>query len=212
MVLAAAAARSQEIDDESDLPDEHGSVDVLAEGEASIEQMESILESLVVSMQELTILAGDAGERIGQSDSRGGGFAGRLNVAKQLANELKQPAEQFEDRANEYFNLVEKADAAMQFIIESVISDPAELEANREFFSQVAALSDGAEEASVGMTQMLQGARDMRKISSVLASPSKAIARSINRIIKGNEMIESWGRRLVEIPGWNASDDGAGGE
>jgi hypothetical protein len=66
----------------------------------------------------------------------------------------------------------------------------------------VASLFGGAAEASVGMTQMLQGAREMREISTVLVSPSpKAIVRSINRIIKGNEVIESWRSRLVEILG-----------
>ena len=212
MDLAAAAARSQETDDEINLPDERGSVDVLAEGEASLEQMTSILESLVVSINEFGTLSNHAVERIGESDSRGGGFAGRLNVARQLANELKQPAEQFEDQANEYFDLVEKADAAMQFIIDNAISNPAELEANPEFFGHVVTLSEGATEASVGMTQMLQAAQDMRKISSVLVGPSKIIVRCINRIIKGNEIIKSWGNRLVEIPGWNESEDVADGE
>lgn len=189
--ISAAVAVSSEPDD-SDESEEPGFMDVLAEGEAAIGELTEVLERAGALMQETGGLAADAQGNVKESDARKGGFAGRLNVARQLATDLTPPAVALEIAATEFNAGIAKIDAMLRYIIARSTEEPAEAGEAQGFVRSVLGMIDASEQSEVGVRGMLTGAISLRKIARDLSPVSKMMERAMNQFLKGMGVISGW--------------------
>jgi hypothetical protein len=133
--MAAVAANSQQPDDDSD--DESvapGFMDILAEGEVAVVRMGEVMERFGQLMEEVAAISRDSTDEISASDSRGGGFGARLQIARRLATSLEPPAKEMDTLSDEYVSMVNAVDAAVGYIIGTVESEPGKLDEVRDYF------------------------------------------------------------------------------
>ncbi len=202
--LAEVAARSEaQEEDDSGEEASAGFIDILAEGEAAITRMTEILQRQAQLMEDLTAITTDTANEISASDTRGGGFAGRLQIARRLAAQLQSLSSEMDELSDEYVRKVDTMGAAVDYIIGTVESDPTTLDDAHEYFEGIVGMADAAEEAAVGLTSVLHGSRDMAKIARDLVPVSKILVRSITRFLSGNETIIGWRARIQALPGWD---------
>ena len=133
--MAAVAANSQQPDDDSD--DESvapGFMDILAEGEVAVVRMSEVMERFGQLMEEVAAISRDSTDEISASDSRGGGFGARLQIARRLATSLEPPAKEMDTLSDEYVSMVNAVGAAVGYIIGTVESEPGKLDEVRDYF------------------------------------------------------------------------------
>lgn len=204
--LSAAVAVSSEPDD-GDEADEPGFMDVLAEGEAALVEVTEVLGGAAALMEETGGLASDAQGKIAESDARNGGFAGRLNVARQLAKDLTPPAVALEEAATEFNAGIAKIDAMLQYVIARSAEEPAEAQG---FIRSVLSMIDASEASEVGVRGMLNGAITLRTIARDLSPVSKMMERAMNQFLRGMGVISGWREPLTGL--LEDDDEGEVGE
>ena len=198
--ISAAVVASYE-PEEADEPDEPGFVDVLAEGEAALGEVTEVLGRASQLMEEWGNIAVAASARIEESDARNGGFAGRLRIAVDLANELEPPARGMEEAAAEFNAGIGKMDAMLKYIIARASENPEEVTESQEFARGALGMIDAAEKSEEGIRGMLVGAVKLRKIAKVLAPVSKSVERAMNQLLRGTAVMLEWRGPLLEAFG-----------
>lgn len=189
-------------------------MDVLAEGEAAMAEVHEHLTSVAALMQEAGGLAQDAQARIAESDARRGGFAGRLGVAKELANQLAEPAAAMEEAAASFDESLATIDAMIQYIITRANGDAQEATDGREFFKSVLGMVAESDTAEDGIRGMLAAVVNLRRIARDLKPVSQTMERALNRVLGGMQTIHGWAaplRALVEDSQELPSEGNAGG-
>lgn len=205
--LAAVAVSSQQPDDDPDAESsEPGFIDILAEGEVAVVRMGEIMVRFGQLMEEVAAISRDATDEISASDSRGGGFGARLQIARNLAASLDPPGKEMDTLSDEYVSMVNTVGAAVGYIIGTVESDPGKLGDVRDYFALIVTMANSAEDSSVSLTGYAHSTRNLSKITRDLIPVAKLLSRSTNRIISGNEEIVGWRDRIRALPGW--ADDG----
>ena len=199
--VAAAVAASQRPDDDEGEPDEPGVVDILAEGEQSVVDMRDVLERASAYVVEVGNTTQGYKERVEASDAKGGGFAGRLRLTRELAAELKEPAQSLEEEAADFVSEVGKLDAMVRYIIgryREEEMDDAERASVRSFlYDNIIPFIDAAEGSEEGIRGMLRGVLTMRKSARDLTPVSKTLERALNQMLRGIAMFSEW-RSLIE--------------
>ncbi len=196
-----AAVQQSLTDDPDDLDslDEPGFMDLLADGESALTEVTEVLGRASAAMAETGTLSEAAGERTAQSDARGGGFGGRLLVARQLASDLRAPTEVLEISAGEFLERVQRMDAMMQYMFSRWQQDSSDVEDSREFAEGMLSLIDAAEDSESGINQMIQGTRTLRGIARDFNPVAKSIVVSLNRMLQGTAIIVAWREPLRTI-------------
>lgn len=194
--IALAVERSHAVDEVDEDVDEPGVVDMLAEGEAAIEEVSTTLAEMTGITKQIGQLMTESTERIHESDSKKKGFAGRVVVARELASSLAEPTSLFEEQANDYLGSVGKLDAMVNFILDRMEENPTEAEEGQPFLQSTRELVDAVDEIAVNLAKFREGAVGLRKLARDLAPASKTIERSLNRFIQGNTTISGWRGRI----------------
>lgn len=198
-VARAVEASVEEEDDDPDM-DEPGFIDILAEGEGALSEVQEELAEASQIMAEIGDLTAEVAPQIQRSDNEGKGFAGRLLIAKGLAGSLSAPARRFEELASEYSISVAKMDAMVDFMLDRWESgEETAGEESAQFLSSVQGLIEAAESTTVSLTSFLGQVKGLRKISKELLPVSKTIERSLNRYISGNNTIAAWRGRTEDL-------------
>lgn len=199
--VAAAVAASQRPDDDDIETDEPGVVDILAEGEQSVTDMRDVLERATAYVVEVGKITEEFKGRVEESDKKGGGFAGRLRLTRELAAELKEPAQSLEEEAADFVGEVGKMDAMVRYIIGGYREeemDDAERESIRSFLhDSIIPFIDAAEGSEPGIRGMLRGSMSLRKFARDLTPVSKTLERALNQMLRGIAMFSEW-RSLIE--------------
>jgi hypothetical protein len=169
-------------------------VDLLAEGEAAAVHVSDVLSEAVSHIVEIGNLTEGAGGRIDESDARGGGFAGRLRVATELADALVPHGAELERLAADYRGDVDRMDVMLKYMITRVeTASPEEQEREVfDYFRGALELSQSVAEANIGITSMAVSSKDLKKITRVLDKPGGTISRALNRFLESNNVILSW--------------------
>lgn len=185
-VVSADVARSIAPDEQEVAPDEPGFLEVLVEGEEAIEHIAAVLASAQVQLVTVGEFSKDAGARMPSS------FAGRLQVARELAETLREPADHLEADGNEFYADVRSVDAMMQYVFQRLESGEESVAKAEEFLTSIVSLIDAAEEGAVGMTSFRNGAPQLRKIARDLEPVSSTLQRSASRFLEGIAMMSAW--------------------
>jgi len=153
-------------------------------------------------MDEYGAVATDATTKIAASDANRGGFAGRLVIARELAQQLTEPANELDELSIAYADKTKQIGAAMDYFLSRAEKDPDERTSMTPFLGSVVYMSDAASQGSVGVTKLVHSIKDLPKLARVLAPLSKVMSRGLSRVLASNETITSWGHRVRSLPDW----------
>lgn len=194
--LAKDVAKSVAQDDLFEDVEAPGTLEILAEGEVAMEHLSEIMGELTEILTEVGTLSTQSVANIEKSDSENRGFAGRLLVAKDLAQKLKIPADTMETKANDYYGDVMRVDVMIRYLLARFQEIGADADADAtgtlEFLHNTLELVNSAENAVHGFSEFLEGTKVLRSFSRDLAPVTKVLDRSMNRILEGIEMIGQW--------------------
>jgi hypothetical protein len=176
-----------------------GTLDVLAEGEESLTSLTTVLTRMTGTLGDIGSVTSDAAERFKTSDERKKGFAGRLLVARELADSLTPYTVALEADADVFYQNVTKMDVMVRYIIGRYDSgEESELEPGITFTRGILSLIKSAEDNAAGIVTFREGARKMRELARSLDSESKVLTRAADRILEGIALMGSW-REPVEF-------------
>ncbi len=186
---------------EEESAEEPGFMDLLADGEAALEEVSGFLTTAAEAMSEVGALSESAGARIAESDARGGGFGGRLIIARQLAEDLRPQADVLDTAAREFAVRAETMDAMMQYMFSRWGEDPSEVEESIGFGHAMLSMIEAAAESEVGMESLITGSRSLKRISRDLAPVGKSMEVSVNKMLTATHVIIAWRDQLRSLFG-----------
>jgi hypothetical protein len=195
---AALDAAKSQVEDEVVEEPEPGTLDVLAEGEESLKSLSEVLTRMTGSLRDIRAVSESAAEQTKASDNGKKGFAGRLLVARNLADNLSPYATALETDADVFYQNVTSLNVMVRYIIARYNSgQETELEPGLTFTRGILSLITSAEESATGIVTFREGAKTIRQMSKLLDSETKILMRAADRILEGITLMGDW-REPVE--------------
>lgn len=197
-IVQADVDKSATTDAVAEAPEE-GILDMLVDGETAMGHIAEVLGQSTATLNLIGETTSAATRSLHESDAGGHGFAGRLLVAKKLAEDLRNPSDSFEQQANEFFADVQRVDAMVTYMVDrlrSGVEDPSE---SIGFLNSGLALVDAAEQSAVGITNYRESIKGLRKQSKLLDAPAKALERGASRMLEGIAILSAWRSPMTEV-------------
>jgi TIR domain len=183
--------------------DEPGLVDLMAVAEEALPRWLAIVEQFAPVLEQLNRLGEEATAQVNESDAKGGGFAGRLVVARRLAAALEEPADKLVQLGNSYASELVTIDPGILATIRTIEEDPAQLKDKdtTEFLDSIqgfAAISRRNAEATRELSDTYTGVGD---VSRVLRGPIRKIRQGLRGVLDGQSIIDEWDERIKQVRG-----------
>jgi hypothetical protein len=196
-VAASSIPPSDEVNNDSV---EIGVVEMMADGEAAIQSLGEILADATTAMGEMSEAMATATEGNEESDRQGRGFAGRLNVARQLASDLDEPIGNYEATAERYLSAVALGDSSIKYMVSRVAEGHEPRADFDELFNDIIELAAVVHENSIILQDYRGGLRVTSRLASVLRPLMQRADHAVLRFLRANEMIEGWAEAIGELP------------
>lgn len=182
--------------------DDPGILELMADAEIALPNWASVLENFNLTIREIGERVIRANEEMAQSDARGGGYAGRLRITRELAEDLEDSADRMSRLGNEYSAAVVAIDPGILGIIRMIESEGVTAEDAGQvvgFFKIVREV--GAQNRF--MVKSVQTFADSLEGPSHLSSSMRPIIRkmraSLQHILDGGAVWDEWERRINEV-------------
>jgi len=179
--------------------EEPGFLDMQAEAEEAVPLLAKVTEEITLVFTQVSNLTEEATQEIAKSDERGAGAAGRLRVARNLAENLEEPTNQIEQLAADFVVQLERMAPGISHYIDLVEEDVSILdreEAARQFVESIRELAQAAGEALPQVAMMADAAESLGGISNRLRPVSRRMSIALRRISNSSSTIQEWGQRL----------------
>ncbi|MEU5755234.1 toll/interleukin-1 receptor domain-containing protein [Streptomyces sp. NPDC047829] len=179
-----------------------GFIEVMATAEEALPAWLDIIQKFAATI----MLIGDestwaAGE-INASDARGGGFAGRMRVAEQLAERLAGPVEEVDALGAEYWATLTTIDPGVIGFIRHVGErdlSPEDQQVARDFFKEINQLASVTRDTTSQLQGFSKNVGGAAQISSRLRPQFRTIQAAVQKVIDGQTVIDEWSRMIGEI-------------
>jgi TIR domain len=179
-----------------------GFIEVMAEMEealpAWLDTVQQFAETIAL-IGEVTQWA--AGEMTA-SDSRGGGFAGRMRVTQELASRLSEPVEKVDALGTKYWAELSAIDPGVISFIRRVAEEDLSVEDKqlaRDFFKEIQELSSVTQGSTVQLKDFSDSVGEAAQGSSRLRPQFRTIQAAVQKVIDGQTIIDEWSRIIGEI-------------
>lgn len=176
-----------------------GILELLSEGEEAFPRIVETLSAIAPQIELVGELATSATKEMGESDQSGKGFRGRLAVMNRLAKRLADPASKLERLTSQYAADLLVLDPAMTNLVQLAASqskeNPTEVE---EFFSMVAGMVDSSGKAAEGIKGMIAAMDGNTNFSRELDEPLRRMRTSLQSMVDGHQMVETWQVKIDE--------------
>lgn len=204
--LDADSARSTAPDSPDEAPEEPGLLEVMAEGEAALTHVATVLQDVSDGIQQVGAATAAAGERIQEPEVAKKGFAGRLIVARDLATELEPLVEGMSKDAADFTADVSLIDAMLKNILARAgEEDPVEIQ---DFLDHIEEMLSAAEGSVVGIMQMRGEVKNVRSLSRDLRPASDTLDRALGEFISSIRVMLDWREPMAVVR--TAMGDSAG--
>lgn len=184
-----------------------GLMDILAEGEEALPRWQAAIEEFPGVLQELSDATVRATQGIAESDRKGKGFAGRLNIARQLARELGPVANRLQEVGQRYSANLRAVDPAVLLLIrlaDDVVRSgevsPDDLAAVNTYFEGLDNLVTASDQSVDSLRGLIASIGDNLTFSRDLNPVLKRLQVGLRNVIDGQSLIEEWRRRRHEVP------------
>jgi hypothetical protein len=183
---------------------EPGMLDLIAAGETALPEWAEIVTAIGSELEGFNTLVTGATEDLDRADRAGKGAAGRLVVARKLAQGLAGPADRIFELANKYASRAYEVDAAIRTLIAAapgeIARDPEQKDTVCEFFNAMTLMTRSSQEAVEGLGQMVDTLSGAESISRDLRPPIQQLKRGITILIEATAITEDWARAIEESP------------
>lgn len=180
---------------------ELGLPELLAEGEEALPRTVETLQAISQQIQLVGEIAESGTEEIEKSDSAGKGFRGRLAVMNRIAQRLEDPANELEMLTSRYAADLLILDPAMKQLIrlvdEQSEDDP---DSAGEFFEAIRGMVEQSGGASASVQGMI-GSMEGEQFSRELQVPLQRMRVSLQSLVDGQQLIESWKAQIENLKG-----------
>lgn len=175
-------------------------LDQLALAEQVMPQWEQTLLRVPSVLEQIADIVARGTQAIEASDQQGKGFAGRLRVSREVAEELAEPAKRLRDIGAEYASHLVQVDPAILILIREAEGNPDEYRdpqnGLRDLFRAVLAMTTASREASEGVGVMEAATQQMSKLSRDLRKPGADISAGLRHFMDGQARFDEWERRI----------------
>jgi hypothetical protein len=181
--------------------DEPGLIDLMEQAESAFPEWVETVEELGKVTQEISEIMVWGTDKIAASDARGGGFAGRVKVIRDLAERLKLPAGRASLLGAKYSNSLLGIDPGIIRLIRSVsegVIDAEDEEVAQDLFEQVRALVDVTRTTTPELKSFAESARSAGTGSRHIRPLMNEIYTAFQKVVDGQAIIEEWGRLIDE--------------
>jgi hypothetical protein len=199
---AIAGVRGGTSEDSSADDGEPGIVDVLAEAEEALPRWNATIEEMGRVLEEIGVLTQDAALGIHQSDAQGKGFAGRLNVARELAQKLDAPADKLLALGSSYASDLLAVDAGFLTLIDVIdegLDSEDDRQTARDFFATIYGMGRTSREMVANLKEFSRAIEQTAGFSRDLRPTSRKIQDAIRRVTDGQAVIDTWVSRIDRV-------------
>lgn len=178
---------------------ELGLPELLAEGEEALPRIVETLQAISQQIQLVGEIAESGTGEIEESDNAGKGFRGRLAVMNRVAQRLQDPANELERLTSRYAADLLILDPAMKQLIrlvdEQSEDDP---DSAKEFFETIRGMAEQSGGASASVQGMI-GSMEGEQFSRELQVPLQRMRVSLQSLIDGQQLMESWKAQIENL-------------
>lgn len=184
--------------------DDPGLIDILAAGQVGMEELTVTSTTLAQEMQAFGGFAQKAADEIRRSDQEGRGAVGRLVIARQLAQNLTEPANRFLEAASKYASQMYDADASIRTLIslaaDEISRDPAAKDTVCEFFNVTTTAANNAQLLIGTLEGFSQSIAQNEKVSRDLRPPLQTMKHGIAMITEASSLPSGWLKAIEDSP------------
>lgn len=174
-----SVSTTQEVPDEVEEP---GTLEVLAEMEPALEDMNTTIKAVGSIAREIGEMLGEAKDRIAAAGGPNSRTPVRLQIAQGLAKRLEDPVVRLETTTQAFVESVRRSDAGARLLIKAArqSSEQAELASFRESVHRgvgsILGMIDKAEGLAATLGSGMDATRDLRKVTRRVGSALGALA------------------------------------
>jgi TIR domain len=185
-----------------------GLVDRLARGEEAIPKMGEALEALGEEVNRVGELMTEATAEVEAADNRGGGFAPRLKIARDLAKRLDPHAEAIHETGRDYGAALVDADPAVDTLfgmIEESLAEgrpPLTQDERQEALELLLSAQEMASNSAVAMAslkQFITSLDELGTLSRDIRRPTSRMRKGLQGLVDGQAVIDEWARRANHL-------------
>ncbi|WP_062443624.1 toll/interleukin-1 receptor domain-containing protein [Herbidospora daliensis] len=171
-----------------------GIVDVMAEAEKAVPAWASTIDELRTTLTELGVVVTPMAARIQESDQAGHGFAGRLALLREFADEMDPVADRLVAVSTRYADQVVTINPAILAAIREYEQDSgtATPEERASFVKVMRELADTMQPAVAGLDELLRNLDGAKGISRDLAKPLGKMSKALSSLQDSNGLISQW--------------------
>ncbi|WP_327682085.1 toll/interleukin-1 receptor domain-containing protein [Streptomyces sp. NBC_00467] len=181
--------------------DEPGLLEEMASMEAALPEWQAALDRFGPITEDITAKMAWATQEMSASDSRGGGFAGRVRVTQELASRLGPHVGELAQLSSDYSAALLEVDPGIIGIIRNATVSELNDEEERlaeEFFEVIRRLVVTARESMPSLQEFADSAGVLAQGSRHLRPVMNQIKEAVQKVVDGQTVIEEWGRMIDE--------------
>jgi hypothetical protein len=189
------ADRPLVLDDEDSSDEGNQELDNIAQAEIALDRWASILEELARETQALEPLMNQATQDLKESDRRGKGARGRIQVLARLAGELKGPSDRLFELGSEFGRAAVDANPGVIAAIgraKAARNNPEEAADAEEFIAMVRGLVELSNGISDALRQALKEMEGAESISRVIRSPVRRMRSGLAAMLDALTVLDGW--------------------
>lgn len=194
-------ATVEAIQDEEDTAP--GFIDRLARMEEAMPELTSTMEGVTAEIVNVGEIVNLAAAKMQRGDAQGKGFAGRLAVFNEIAQELDEPVTRIVELSNKFTAQLNDVDLGVKAIVEQI---PLQIKENPDSVSLIesfiASFRQVVEQAEVGLGEM----ENMAKIIEPVEQGSRSarpvlrkLRKSVTVLAEGRSVTREWGRLFGQL-------------
>jgi hypothetical protein len=169
-------------------------LDVLAEAEDRVEELQAALEAVGALMEELSYLANASAADIERRDEAGQGVRGRLQAAATYASGLDKIAGRIETEVDRYVDALRSVPAGNIVLIGQLEEDPSRLEEPdaQSFATSIRQLAKVTRDSMSALASLTDSVNENAKLARVLRKPSNRLAAALSRFAEATSTVDEW--------------------
>jgi hypothetical protein len=178
-----------------------GELDLLVEAEAALLQVGADMNRLPPLMDGLAAASQRGAERMADIDTSGGGFADKLQAAREFARDLEKPVADLDALAKSYVENLIKVHPMMELVFQGIETGQVPPDQAETFLQQMIDLASAAETGLGAMRDLAQVLVPLTRISKDLRGPATRLNRALLQFADTQVTFDQWAARAASLRG-----------
>jgi len=193
IVPADDGAKAETADEDEESP---GTIDRLATMELSTTEWGNTITDINAEVSEIGALMMAGTADIARAEQQGKGFAGRLMVAKRLAQELGAPVGRIEALSKKFLAELVAIDDGIRLLIEQMTVEYAQDVDSQpqicKFLNVLRGLSESVKEGLGSMQGLVSASRGLESLSKDMRPPLRRLGNALTPLVEATDITDGW--------------------